>query len=151
MSKATMSINSPLRYIACGLEISSTEDIELVIKAAWQSWPRPKSDLANPLVRIARDIFALQAVQRVKKEEGELCWHKHRRELLDSCGPGRRPWAYWSLEKGMKFKPTGEAGELRLIRQLELYRDDAEQAYVERRLAEINEEMHARRHFSRVA
>jgi hypothetical protein len=80
-----------------------------------------------------------------------VCWHKHRRELLDSCGPGKRPWAYWSLERGMKFKPNGEAGELRLIQQFELYRDEAEAAYVRRRLGEINEELLSRRHLRRVA
>ena len=71
-------------------------------------------------------------------------WARHRQELIDLCEPGRRPWAYWMLELVLKQRPT-EAGELRLIRQLELDRDERERAYVVRRLAEIVQAMRAGR------
>jgi hypothetical protein len=63
-------------------------------------------------------------------------WARHRQELIDSCKPGRRPWGLWLLQIGVKQRPT-EAGELKLIRQLELYRDEKERAYVEQRLEEL--------------
>ena len=40
----------------------------------------------------------------------------------------------------MQHQPAGEAGELRLIKQLDLYRDDAEKEFVQKRLAEITAE-----------
>jgi hypothetical protein len=78
-------------------------------------------------------------------------WMKHRVELIASCKLGHRPWAYWLIEKRLKQRPAGEAGELRAIRTLQAYRDDTERKLVHRRLAEITEEMHARRHVRRVA
>ena len=44
----------------------------------------------------------------------------------------------------MKITPLGEAAQLRAIRALQAYRDDAEREYVQRRLAAITEELHAR-------
>jgi hypothetical protein len=78
-------------------------------------------------------------------------WRRHRQELLDACPPGKRPWGYWLIEKRLKQRPAGEAGELRTIRMLGCYRNDAERRYVLRRLSEITEAMHQRRHLSRVA
>ena len=46
----------------------------------------------------------------------------------------------------MKITPLGEAAQLRAIRALQAYRDDAKREYVQRRLAAITEELHARRH-----
>ena len=49
---------------------------------------------------------------------------------------GRRPWAFWMIERGLSHQPPGEAGQLRLIKQLDLYRDDAEKEFVRKRLAD---------------
>jgi len=54
---------------------------------------------------------------------------------------GHRPWAFWYLEKRLKAVPAGEAGELRMIRTLGCYRDDAEREYVHRRLNAITEQI----------
>ena len=48
---------------------------------------------------------------------------------------GRRCWAFWMIEQGLKHQPSGERGELKLIKQLDLYRDDAEKEFVQRRLS----------------
>ena len=56
-------------------------------------------------------------------------WGRHRAELIAACKPGTRPWALWRIELGIP-KPAGEAGQLRAIPHLGLYRDDAERAYV---------------------
>ena len=80
-----------------------------------------------------------------------VAWRKHRDELLEACPPGRRPWGYWMVERWLKQRPAGEAGELRMIRTLEAYRDDAEREYVRRRLSEITAELRAGRQLSRVA
>ena len=76
-----------------------------------------------------------------------VAWRRHRAELLEACPPGRRPWAFWMIERGLSHLPAGERGELRLIRQFELYRDDAERRYVLERLAVITAEL--RSHFHR--
>ena len=78
-------------------------------------------------------------------------WRKHRQELLDACPIGSRPWAFFAIERRFRVVPRLEADQLRAIRTLGCYRDEAEAAYVRRRLGEMNEEMHARRHLSRVA
>jgi hypothetical protein len=78
-------------------------------------------------------------------------WRRHRAELLEACPPGKRPWAFWMLDKHFRQRPAGEIGELRAIRTLQAYRDDTEREIVCRRLATIAEEMHTRRHLSRVA
>ena len=75
-----------------------------------------------------------------------VAWRKHRDELLEACPPGRRPWGYWMVERWLKQRPAGEAGELRAIRTLQAYRDDTEREIVCRRLSEITEELNARRH-----
>ena len=77
-------------------------------------------------------------------------WRRHRDELMNSTPPGRRCWAYWMIERGLSHQPAGERGELRLIKQLDLYRDDAEREFVRKRLAVISAE---RSHYwhSRVA
>jgi hypothetical protein len=80
-----------------------------------------------------------------------VAWRKHRDELMAACAVGRRPWGYWLLEKGLKCKPAGEASELRLIRQLDLYRDADEKAYVEQRLGEIVQGIRDRRNHRAVA
>ena len=54
---------------------------------------------------------------------------------------GRRCWAFWMIEQGLKHQPSGERGELKLIKQLDLYRDDAEKEFVQRRLSEITAEL----------
>jgi hypothetical protein len=64
-------------------------------------------------------------------------WRRHRDELMSSTPMGKRPWAYWMIERGLSHLPAGERGELRLIRQFDLYRDDAEREFVQKRLAVI--------------
>ena len=71
-------------------------------------------------------------------------WGRHKAELIAACKPGCRPWAFWRLQLGI-LKPAGEVGQLRLIRKLELYRDEDERTYVERRLAEITANIRAAR------
>ena len=58
---------------------------------------------------------------------------------------------FFAIERRFGVVPRLEADQLRAIRTLGCYRDEAEAAYVRRRLGEMNEEMHARRHLSRVA
>jgi hypothetical protein len=74
-------------------------------------------------------------------------WRRHRDELMSSTPMGKRPWAFWMIERGLSHQPQGERGELRLIRQFDLYRDDAEKEFVQKRLAEITAEL--RSHFHR--
>ena len=74
-------------------------------------------------------------------------WRRHRDELMSSTPMGKRPWAYWMIEQGLSHLPQGERGELCLIRQFELYRDDTEREFVRKRLAEITAEL--RSHFHR--
>ena len=71
-------------------------------------------------------------------------WGRHRAELIAACKPGTRPWALWRIELGIQ-KPAGEAGQLRLIKRLALYRDEDERAYVDRRLEEITAGIRATR------
>ena len=78
-------------------------------------------------------------------------WRRHREELIAACNPGHRPWAFYMLELGLPQRPAGEAGELRLIKKLELYRDDAEKAYVLERLKEITAGIRAARELPRSA
>ncbi len=63
-------------------------------------------------------------------------WGRHKAELLAACKPGTRPWVFWRIELGIP-KPAGEAGELRIIKKLEIYRNEEEKAYVLGRLEEI--------------
>ena len=70
---------------------------------------------------------------------------RHREELMAACPTGKRPYAFWMVERRLKQRPGGEVGELRAIRQFELYRDEEERAYVERRLAEIMAGIRTRR------
>ena len=65
-----------------------------------------------------------------------VAWGRHKAELIAACKPGSRPWAFWRFQLGI-LKPAGEAGELRAIKRLELYRDESERLYVERRLEEL--------------
>ncbi len=46
----------------------------------------------------------------------------------------------------MQHQPAGEAGELRLIKQFDLYRDDAEREFVQKRLAVITAELRSHWH-----
>ena len=46
----------------------------------------------------------------------------------------------------VQHQPAGEAGELRLIKQLDLYRDDAEREFVQKRLAVITAELRSHWH-----
>ena len=73
------------------------------------------------------------------------------RELLDLCPHGRRPYGYWLVEETLPFVPRDEAAQLRAIRAADCYRSDAERRYVVKRLAEITDELRARRDLSRVA
>ena len=75
-------------------------------------------------------------------------WGRHKAELLASCKPGCRPWALWRIQLGIPT-PAGEAGELRAIKKLELYRDEDERAYVDRRLEEITADIRAARELRR--
>ena len=74
-------------------------------------------------------------------------WRRHRAELMAAAPMGKRPWDYWMIEQGLEHLPQGERGQLRLIRDLDLYRDDAEKEFVQKRLAEITAEL--RSHFHR--
>jgi hypothetical protein len=74
-------------------------------------------------------------------------WRRHRDELMATMPPGKRPWAFWMIERGLSHQPAGERGELRLIRQFDLYRSDSEKEFVRKRLAEITAEL--RSHFHR--
>ena len=74
-----------------------------------------------------------------------VAWRRHRAELLEACGPGRRPWAFWKLERRFRARPAGELGELRAIAQLNLYRDAREAEHVERRLRELGRARNAGR------
>jgi hypothetical protein len=74
-----------------------------------------------------------------------VAWRRHRAELMAAAPMGKRPYAYWMVERRLNQRPAGEAGELRAIRQFELYRDAEEKAYVEQRLAEIMEGIRTRR------
>jgi hypothetical protein len=78
-------------------------------------------------------------------------WRKHRAELMSSCEAGHRPWAFWMLDCGRRYRPPGEVGELKAIRDLDAYRSDSERRYVLKRLSEITDELRARRDLSRVA
>ena len=69
--------------------------------------------------------------------------------LCAACPPGRRPYGYWMVERRLNQRPAGEAGELRLIRQLDLYRDAAKKEFVQKRLAVITAEL--RSHFGTAA
>jgi hypothetical protein len=73
-------------------------------------------------------------------------WRRHQDELMNSTPPGRRCWAFWMIELGLSHQPAGERGELRLIRQLEIYRDDAEKEFVQKRLAEITADLRSHWH-----
>ena len=76
-----------------------------------------------------------------------VAWRRHRQELLDACPMGKRPWAFWMIEQGLSHLPHGERGQLRAIRALQAYRDDAEREFVLKRLAVITAEL--RSHFHR--
>ena len=80
-----------------------------------------------------------------------VAWRRHRQELLDLCPHGRRPYGYWLVEETLPFVPRDEAAQLRAIRAADGYRSDAERRYVVKRLAEITDELRARRDLSRVA
>ena len=73
-------------------------------------------------------------------------WRKHRDELMAACPMGKRPYAFWMVERRLNQRPAGEAGELRLIKQLDLYRDAAEKEFVQKRLAVITGELRSRWH-----
>jgi len=61
-------------------------------------------------------------------------WRRDWQELLAACPAGRRPWAFWALEKQLKIVPRGDVEQARGIRTLNLYRDDREKAILHRRL-----------------
>ena len=48
------------------------------------------------------------------------------------------------IEQGLSHQPAGEAGELRAIKNLGLYRSDAEREFVEKRAAELRSHWHRR-------
>ena len=50
------------------------------------------------------------------------------------------------IERGLIHHPAGEAAQLRLIKQLDLYRDDAEREFVQKRLAVITAELRSHWH-----
>ena len=75
-----------------------------------------------------------------------VAWRRHRQELLDACPMGKRPWAFWMIEQGLSHQPQGERGELRAIRTLGCYRDDAEKEFVRKRLAEITAKLRSHWH-----
>ena len=53
-------------------------------------------------------------------------WRKHRQELLDACTIGSRPRAFFAIERRFGVVPRLEADQLRAIRTLGCYRDEAE-------------------------
>jgi hypothetical protein len=64
-------------------------------------------------------------------------WKRHREELLAACPAGRRPWAFWAIEKRFRVIPRSDVDQARAIRTLGIYRDDREKAIVHRRLDEV--------------
>ena len=68
-----------------------------------------------------------------------VAWRRYRDELMAACPMGKRPYAFWMVERRLAQRPAGEAGELRAIRTLGCYRDAEEQEFVHRRLREITD------------
>ena len=66
-------------------------------------------------------------------------WRKHREELMAECPLGFRCWGYWMYERRLRSIPRGEVSQLKAIRAMQLYRDDAERRHVHRRLSEIEQ------------
>ena len=132
MTPATTGLNlaTPLN-VAEGQALSLTPEM----RAFLLHGPRAKSKLDRDTIRHGGAATVL------------VQWRRHREELLDACPPGRRPWAYWMVERRFERRPSGELGELRAISQLCLYRDAAEVEYVERRLRELGRQRYrGRRH-----
>ena len=73
-------------------------------------------------------------------------WRRHRAELMAATPMGKRPYAFWMVESRLKQRPAGEAGELRLIKQLDLYNSAAEREFVQKRLAVITAELRSHWH-----
>ena len=71
-------------------------------------------------------------------------WRRHRDELMSSTPMGKRPWGFWMIEQGLSHQPAGDAGELRAIKNLGLYRSDAEREFVQKRAAELRSHWHRR-------
>jgi hypothetical protein len=63
-----------------------------------------------------------------------VAWRRHRDELMAECPAGRRPWAFWVIEKRFKQVPHNDVDQARAIRTLGIYANDAEKAIVHRRL-----------------
>lgn len=74
-----------------------------------------------------------------------VAWRRHRAELLEACPPGRRPWGFWMVERRLRQHPAGEIGQLRAIRDLEIYRSEEEMEFVLRRLEELKAKVRADR------
>ena len=101
--------------------------------------------------------FLLNGPQGQKKDKALLAlggsahvrvaWRRHREDLMRSTPMGKRCWAFWMIERGLIHHPAGEAAQLRLIKQLDLYRDDTEREFVQKRLAVISATL--RSHFHR--
>ena len=53
------------------------------------------------------------------------------------------------IEQGLSHQPAGEAGELRAIKNLGLYRSDAEREFVQKRAAELRSHWHRPRGLKR--
>jgi hypothetical protein len=89
----------------------------------------------------AQAVLALGGSAHVR-----VAWRRHREDLMRSTPMGKRCWAFWMIERGLIHQPAGEAAQLRLIKQLDLYRDDAEREFVRKRLAEITAELRSHWH-----
>ena len=70
-------------------------------------------------------------------------WRKHRAELMAACPMGKRPYAFWMVERRLTQRLAGERAELKMLLELDLCRDSAERAHCEQRLGE-NRAAHTR-------
>lgn len=72
-------------------------------------------------------------------------WGRNKAELLAASPPGVRPWAFWKLQLRLKVVPRSPIDQARTIRTMNLYRDNAERAFVQGLLDEVNRNRRAYR------
>ena len=80
-----------------------------------------------------------------------VAWKRHKAELIAACPAGRRPWAFWFLEKRLRNVPRDDVAQARAIRTFGIYANDAEKAIVHRRLDAVVQARRAWREAARVA
>ena len=70
-------------------------------------------------------------------------WRKHRAELMAAAPMGKRPYAFWMVERRLTQRLAGERAELKMLLELDLCRDSAERAHCEQRLGERSRSAYA--------